>query len=167
MIDYIKESDKYKPKIIKELLIGEAPPPSGKKYFYIPIIMSNKKDIEKDTSLPATIFYHYFNKRPETIDEYINFLNKLKNMGVFLIDIIDESLKIRDKNYKNGINTDNLRILMKHIQMLRNKIKSRGIDIDDKNMIFLLPRKHYKKELKKEFPKAKFKSWKEFRLNGK
>jgi len=35
-IDYFLESQKYRPKEIKMLLIGEAPPASGKTYFYVP-----------------------------------------------------------------------------------------------------------------------------------
>ena len=32
MIDYDKERKKYKPKSIKTLLIGEAPPPDGRSF---------------------------------------------------------------------------------------------------------------------------------------
>lgn len=96
-IDYFKESEKYKPANIKILLIGESPPPSGKSYFYVPRAMSNRRSISSDRSLPATIFYHYFMKRPETKEEYIQLLLKLKEVGVFLIDIYDEPIRIREK----------------------------------------------------------------------
>jgi hypothetical protein len=102
MIDYELERNKYRPERIKTLLIGEAPPPSGKSYFYVPKEMSLGRSIEDDTSLPATIFNHYFGRRPNNISEYKKFLIELKNMGVFLIDIIDEPIKIRgDKENEN------------------------------------------------------------------
>jgi len=55
----------YKPKNIKILLIGEAPPHNRKSYFYkVPDNYTPKKPIIKDYSLPATIFNHYFGRRP-------------------------------------------------------------------------------------------------------
>lgn len=75
-IDYFFESERYRPDVVIELLIAEAPPPSGTKYFYVPKQMINSKSIEKDTSLPATIFYHYFKCRPETEQEYADMLER-------------------------------------------------------------------------------------------
>ena len=33
--------------------------------------------------------------RPETEEEYISLLNQLKEMGIFLMDIVDEPTRIR------------------------------------------------------------------------
>jgi len=163
-INYFEESEILKPKQVKILLIGEAPPPSGKRYFYIPRPMSNQIAIEADRSLPATIFNHYFQRRPETIQEYVNLLNRLKDMGIFLMDIVDMPIRIRDRKAKSGINQKNLQILKNEIPKLREKISSRGISIDDNKMIFLIPRPHYKKEIKREFQKAQIIRWIDFRL---
>jgi hypothetical protein len=94
-IDYLRESDKYRPKTIKTLLVGEAPPFSGKTYFYAPCMLPNAIPVENDRSLPATIFNHYFQERPRTTGQYINFLLKLKEKGIFLIDICTEPIKVR------------------------------------------------------------------------
>jgi len=163
-INYFEESEKYRPKRIKTLLIAEAPPPSGTRYFYVPKAMSTKIPIENDRSLPATIFYHYFQKRPESKVEYIDFLNNLKLLGIFLIDIVDIPIRIRDGKDKSGINQKNLQILKNEIPKLREKISSRGISIDDDKMIFLIPRPHYKKEIKREISKAQIIRWIDFRL---
>jgi hypothetical protein len=124
--------------------------------------MSNKRPIESDTSLPATIFHHYFQKRPETEKEYIQLLKQLKGRGIFLMDILDEPIRIREKD---GINKKNLKILIKEIPKLRKRMESRGIQIKDENIIFLLPRTHYKKDLKQEFPNSRFIRWEDFRLS--
>ena len=98
-IDYRRLSEDFKPDAIKVLLIGEAPPPNGKSYFYTipekyPTI---KYSIEDDTSLPATIFNHYFGRRPLNEKEYEKFLCLLKEKGVFLIDIIHNLWKYGEK----------------------------------------------------------------------
>jgi len=102
-IKYFQESEEYRPKEVKTLLVGEAPPPSGKTCFYVPKPMSNKRLIKDDRSLPATIFYHYFRERSETVERYIELLNKLKDKGIFLMDIVDEPIKISDRRLKGGI----------------------------------------------------------------
>ena len=94
-IDYFRESEKYRPEVIRTLLIGEAPPHLGRTYFYVPQAMSVKRSIENDTSLPATIFNHYFQDRPTTEDEYRAYLLQLKEHGVFLIDICSEPIRVR------------------------------------------------------------------------
>jgi hypothetical protein len=162
-INYFEESEKYRPKNIKTLLIAEASPPSGKRYFYVPKAMSNKTAIEADTSLPATIFYHYFQRRPETVQEYVNLLNRLKDMGIFFMDIVDEPIKIRDKE---GINQKNLAYLINKIQQLRRRIRARGITISEENITFLLARKNYKKQLHEEFPHSRLIRWIDFRLSS-
>lgn len=163
MINYLTISEKYRPIKIKTLLIGEAPPPSGKKYFYLPDTIQ-KRSRENNTSLPATIFYHYFDKVPKDTKEYEKYLRELQNMGIFLIDIVDEPLKIRDRNSKNGINEKNLNYLNSQIPKLRNKITERNISIDESQIVFLLARTKYKKYIEKEFPNSEIIRWKDFRM---
>ncbi|NPA68881.1 MAG: hypothetical protein GXO50_09770 [Chlorobi bacterium] len=165
MIDYIKESEKFRPDKIKTLLVAEAPPPSGQKYFYVPEKMNPGRNIENYSSLPATVFYHYFKSIPGTKKEYLQYLDKLKEKGVFLTDIIDKPLKIRDKTQKNQINKKNLEYLILQIPLLRNKLKQRQIIIDDKDIVFLLARNNYIKHIRKEFPESKLIRWKDFRMN--
>jgi len=165
MINYREQANKYRPGKITTLLIGEAPPPNGKKYFYMPVDLKNGRIIEKNASLPATIFHHYFGKKPHSKAEYKIFLNKLKNAGIFLVDIIDEPLRIRDRNRIRQRNQENLAYLVRQIPKLRKKLKNFKIKIEDENIIFLLARPDYKKHLKNEFPKSHFFRWKEFRLN--
>jgi hypothetical protein len=162
-INYFQEAERYRPQTVKTLLVAEAPPPTGTKYFYVPRAMSDKVPVEKDTSLPATIFHHYFKKRPKTVEEYNDFLNELRGIGVFLMDIADEPIRIREKG---GINQDNLRNLIGKIKALRTRIKDRGISIDDEDIIFLLPRQHYKKQLHEEFPNSRKIRWIDFRLSS-
>lgn len=165
-IDYHKESEKYKPSIVKTLLVGEAPPPSEKAYFYVPQIMNPQRNPATYVSLPATIFNHYFKQIPGTIEKYEELLTRLKEENIFLIDLLDLPLKIRDRSQPKGINEENYNILINEIPKLRDKIKNRGIEIDEENIIFLLARNSYKKLLQKEFPKSKFVTWKYFRVNS-
>jgi len=157
MIDYFKESKKYVPKKIKTLLVGESPPPNCKTYFYIP------KVPVKEVSLPSTIFKHYFKKNPLTEEEYEQMLKKLQQKGIFLIDIYDKPIKIRDRNQPKGINIPNLNRLKSQIPKLKEKIKNRRIAIEEENIIFLLARQHYKRELKEQFPHSQMIAWKKFR----
>lgn len=161
-IDYYQESEKYRPEKIDTLLIGEATPPSEKKYFYLPTKMNAERPIEKYRSLPATIFNHYFKSRPFSAEEYGQFLYRLKSKNIFLLDILDEPLRIRERS---GINEKNYKILLSRIPKLKKKIKNRGISIPENKIIFLLARRHYRKQLKKEFPQSQFRTWKDFRTN--
>ena len=79
-IDYLAASEKYRPEVIEILLVGEAPPPSGKAYFYVPTTLRRAKSIRDNRTLPATIFHHYFQKLPVTEDEYAALLWRLKEM---------------------------------------------------------------------------------------
>lgn len=74
MIDYLIESKKFKPDKVTTLLIGEAPPPNERTYFYVPQEMNPNRDIRSYSSLPATIFYHYFKTIPDTIEKYQSLL---------------------------------------------------------------------------------------------
>jgi hypothetical protein len=156
MIDYEALRNKYRPERIKTLLIGEAPPPNGKTFFYLPKEMS-RRPIEDDASLPATIFNNYFGKRPDSIPEYSEFLLRLKDQGVYLIDIIDEPKKIRG-------NKQNECDLVEEISDLETKIAKLGIALPQECWIFLLARNSYKKKIRECYPSAQMIRWKDFRL---
>ena len=165
-INYLAESKKYRPRKIRTLLVGEAPPPSGRTYFYFPTptrAMNNKRPIRKDTSLPSTIFWHYFGERPTSKERYIQLLNCLKNKGIFLVDIVDRPLRVRIRG--KGIDPNALRIIKRAIPRLRTKLKRRKINVQDKDIVFLLPRCNYKKRLEEEFPRSSYFRWIEFRLS--
>ena len=164
-LNYFELSEKYRPEKVETLLVGEAPPPSGEKYFYLPTKMNSDRAIRFYVRLPATIFYHYFKSIPSSVEEYASFLLKLKNKNIFLIDILDEPLRITDRSSPKGINKENQDILISMIPKLKEKIKNRGISISEDKIIFLLARSSYKNELKKEFPKAKFVRWVDFRMS--
>lgn len=158
MIDYAFYRNKYRPDKIKTLLIGEAPPPSGKTFFYVPKDLQLSKLVETDTSLPSTIFNHYFGKRPSNVNEYEEMLYILKTEGIFLIDIFDKPIQIRG-------NKMNEAILIKQIPLLANKIQRElNIDLVENQWIFLLARTSYRKHLNSYFPSASKIRWKDFRL---
>jgi len=159
-------SEKYRPKRIETLLVAEGPPPSGKRYFYLPTKMNPSRDIRNYRSLPATIFYHYFKTIPNSIEDYVSFLLRLKERNIFLIDILDEPLKIRDRSSPNGVNKKNYDILLSRIPKLKDKIYGRGISIPEDRIIFLLARNNYRKKLMNEFPNAHFVRWIDFRLGS-
>lgn len=156
-IDYLKESEKYRPEIIKTLLIGEAPPHSGQTYFYLPTSLSNANTIRNDRTLPATIFCHYFGQRPQGQYEYTEFLNRLKEVGIFLVDIYDQPIKVRGS-------PEGERQIIEAIPKLRNKLLNRGIKIHERSTIFLLARNSYTKHIKKYFPNAERIPWIKFRM---
>lgn len=164
-INYRKIADGYHPDIIKTLLVGEAPPPSGKRYFYLSIDMPNTKIINKDNSMPATVFNHYFGRRPNDKAEYEYFLRQLQSNGIFLIDIVDRNLKIRDRSQPKQINQENLDYVKSQIPNLRNKLKKLNIEVADDQIIFLMPRPHYDKIIRGQFKNPKIYSWIDFRLN--
>jgi hypothetical protein len=156
-IDYHVAAERFRPAAIRTLLIGEAPPPSGKAYFYIPRAMITTRPIESDTSLPATIFHHYFATRPVNVTEYEALLGRLCDMGIFLIDICDQPIRVR--NCCVGVAR-----IIEEIPLLRNKLANQGIHVPDERMIFLLPRRNYHAHIRRNFPKATCVRWKEFRL---
>jgi hypothetical protein len=168
MIDYFKESGKFKPNKINVLLVGEAPPPSGKKYFYkVPDNYKVSKTVENDTSLPGTIFNHFFNRRPKNPKEYKRFLEELKSQGVFLIDMYNEPIRIRDRNEPGGINNKNLEKIFSDENMTDLKNRIDELSTNKTIMIFLLARnyrKKYKDKIKITFPDAKLIRWKKFRM---
>ncbi len=157
-LKYLELSEQYRPPQITTLLIGEAPPPGGTKYFYLPQAMSNNTSIEQDRSLPATIFHHYFLQRPKSQEEYTALLAGLKDAGIFLVDILDEPLKIRD-------NKENEARLVAEIPNLRSKLQKRGITVAENKIVFLLARNSYRAALRRHFSSAALIPWIEFRMN--
>jgi len=166
MPDYHLIAEPYEPTKIEYLLIGEAPPPSGV-YFYKPMRLALGAIIEKDRTLPSTIFNHYFDKRPENDDEYLSFLYSLKNRGIFLVDIIDESIKVSDRSFPGWVNPENLEKVIDGISTLKDRLTQRGIEIQENRMIFLLARNHYERNIREAFPAACRMSWKDFRMKNK
>ena len=79
------------------------------------------------------------------------------------MDIFDEPIRISVRG--KGINKEALKKIIDNISCLRDKIKSRGIKIEDSNIIFLDPNHGYYKELKKEFPESKIIKWVDFRTS--
>lgn len=157
-INYFGESEKYRPEKVRTLLIGEAPPASRKTYFYVPKPMDDSIPIRADRSLPATIFNHYFGLRPATAEAYEKLLRRLQEeLRIFLIDISDEPIRVRG-------NPDGVEYVKKQIPNLRIKIAERGIEVPDRNIIFLLARKDYSKEIRLQFPESERIPWIDFRL---
>jgi len=157
-IDYLYHSKLYRPEIIRTLLIGEAPPPNGRSYFYLPTALSQRKKKEDDRSLPATIFYHYFDRLPLGEGEYKDFLVKLRSLGIFLVDIVDEPILVR--NCPEGVEK-----VKAELPRLQDKLNLRGIFLSPKDMVFLLARRNYESIIRQEFPEASRIRWKEFRMN--
>lgn len=164
-MNYHQLAQNYKPKKIDILLIGEAPPPNGTSYFYqIPPKYSLKNvSIEKDASLPATIFNHYFGRRPNDSVEYKKFLVCLEKRGIFLIDIINDPIRIREKN---GLNQANLNKLLSPLNLADLQKRIDTLSHENTEVIFLLARNKYKKVLQISFRNVKqFIPWKNFRLD--
>lgn len=157
-IDYTSESQKYRPSKVTTLLIGEAPPPKRDSYFYLPTQLSNTQDIRNDRTLPATIFHHYFRKRPHDIKEYETLLNQLKEKGIFLVDIYEKPIRVRGSQ-------EGLEKIIEEIPKLRGKLKKGKIDIVEDKMIFLLARNNYKAQIREEFSNAHFIRWIDFRMS--
>lgn len=157
-IDYHQASERYRPTTIKTLLVGEAPPPSRKTYFYVPRAMDDSIPIRKDRTLPATIFHHFFQTRPTTEDEYIDLLCRLKDNGIFLIDICDDPVQVR------GSCEGELRII-EELPKFPCKMESKNIRVPDEDIIFLLARNSYEKYIEDLYPTSKRIRWIDFRMN--
>ena len=156
-IDYLTESEKYRSDVIETLLVGEAPPFNGQTYFYLPTEPKNRGTIRDDRSLPATIFCHYFPRRPEGETEYMQFLDRLKKMGVFLVDIYDKPIKVRGS-------TEGEQKIVEAIPKLYEKLLERGIDMKEQRTIFLLARNSYTKYIRRYFPYVERIPWIKFRM---
>ena len=165
-LDYHGLSERYRPSKIETLLVGEAPPPSGDKYFYYPKEMNPDRSIRGYPSLPATIFYHHFQRIPQSIGEYKELLSELQKKGIFLIDILDEPIRVRDRVYPKQVNPVHLRRIIDTIPKLRGKMKDRGIKVNDENIIFLDPGHGYKRYVSMEFPLSKIVKWVDYRMSA-
>jgi hypothetical protein len=157
-IDYLAASEKYRPDVIATLLVGEGPPPNGETFFYIPRFLPRSKPIEKDRSLPATIFHHYFRALPSSVEEYDRWLHELVAKKIFLIDLLSDAVKVRGS-------PEGVQRVKDAIPKFRNKLRDRRIVVPDERIIFLLARTEYLPELRREFPVAKFIRWIDFRMN--
>ena len=158
-IDYCRESEKFRPKQIKTLLVGEAPPPGGDKYFYVPCSIPLRGPVELDRSLPATIFNHFFQSRPADATEYLDMLCRLQQLGIFLVDICEEPVRVRN-------NPAGLMRIVSEIPLLRERLLARGITVDDTAIIFLLARRNYAANIRQEFPTSTLVRWIDFRIRG-
>lgn len=156
-MDYLAQSEKDRPDVIETLLIGEAPPPNGMTYFYLPTTLPRLIPIAQNRSLPATVFHHYFQRLPVDHEEYHEFLLKLKELRIFLVDIVDEPIRVRGSQ-------EGVQRIVEAIPKLRARLERRNIDINDERIIFLLARKDYQKSIREAFPKSSLIRWKDFRM---
>lgn len=87
MLDYKKLSENYKPASIRLLLIGEAPPEGGNRYFYeVPVKKYDYLFMAVFQAIDAISAYEYDQKkRPEGMKECI--LLTLQHKGVFVTDL--------------------------------------------------------------------------------
>ncbi len=155
-LDYHALSERYRPEQITTLLVGEAPPPSGASYFYLPAPLRVAANIRENRSLPATIFYRYFKRLPSDTGEYESMLSALKDRGVFLIDICDEPIRVR--NHPPG-----LRRIVDEIPRFRARLAARKLAVEDSAITFLLARTTYRTILKAHFPESNLIRWIDFR----
>jgi hypothetical protein len=158
-LDYLALSEAYRPAVIQTLLVGEAPPPSETSYFYLPAVLRKTPSIRDNRSLPATIFYHYFQRLPDSKEEYAVFLLRLKDLGVFLVDLFDAPIQVR--NSREGVQQ-----IRDAIPLFRDKLEQRSIEVADENIVFLLARTSYRATIQREFAKSRFVRWIDFRTNS-
>ncbi len=90
-------------------------------------------------------------------------LKSLQDEKIFLIDIYDEPIRILDKTKPKWRDMENLDKVIREIPKLRGKMEKKKINVQDKNITFLLARNDYKKEIKQMFPESTLISWKKFR----
>lgn len=160
-VKYKDAVKKYKPAKIKTLLIGEAPPPPTEKnpnpnYFYI--VPKNRQGHAE--SLPGRVFKHYFGDYAQSTEDYENKLDKLRDMGIFLIDIVEEPITVKAGR---GVpeNPESIQIIKEALPRLKKRIHELGIS--EKDVIFLIPKgRSYERYAKKLFTDSKFYGWREF-----
>jgi hypothetical protein len=156
-LDYHALSQRNRPARVTTLLVGEAPPPNGTSYFYLPAKLRVAANIRENRSLPATIFYRYFRRLPSDVNDYESMLTALKERGVFLIDLCDDPIRVR--NHPLG-----LRRIVDEIPRFREKLARRKLNVDDSAITFLLARTTYRAILKAHFPLSALVRWIDFRL---
>jgi hypothetical protein len=161
---YRNASNKYRPDAVKLLLVGEAPPPSQKHYIYWPKQMS-RAQLENDYSFPATVFGHFFDRKPVDINEYDQFLYELKKMTIWILDMYEEPIKVGDRNLPNNRIEANFQKVKGSIKSFRHRLESLKLGhLKDEQIIFLPPRGGYNREIKSHFPNSKIVRWADFRL---
>ena len=84
---------KYKPERIRRLLITEAPPESHDRFFYFPHV---RKYDQLYISIMKIIYPHIQIK--EFRDRKVNFLQKFKQDGFYLVDAVDSPFTQNDNN---------------------------------------------------------------------
>jgi hypothetical protein len=156
-IDYLQLSERYRPLHVTTLLVGEAPPPKGASYFYLPAKLRATASIRQNRSLPATIFHRYFKRLPSDTDDYESMLSALKDRGVFVMDLCDEPIRVR--NHPPG-----LARIIDEIPLFRDKLAARKLSVDDSAITFLLARTTYRSILKAHFPRSELVRWIDFRM---
>ncbi len=157
-LDYLALSEAYRPFVIETLLVGEAPPPSGSSYFYLPMVLRKTPSIRDNRSLPATIFHHYFLRLPESTEEYAAFLLQLKELGVFLVDLFDTPIQVRNS-------PEGMQQIVGALPAFRDKLKRRSIEVEDESIVFLLARTSYRARIRREFPRSRLVRWIDFRMS--
>ena len=157
MINYSKLANNYRPDKIKTLLVGEAPPQSGKSYFYLPV------DKVHPGSLPGTVFIHYFGILPQSKKEYAYFLDELKRRGIWMIDItnVPENVWLNKRKWEK--NEEAIQRIANQLPKLKQRISDLGVN--EKDVIILLARNDYASKVRALFPNSVKTSWSKFR-NG-
>jgi len=82
-------AQKYQPEKIRLLLVAEAPPQAENRYFYF-------ESVDKQDSLFRYVVRCILNIEP-TRENKAEYLNALKEMGIFLIDLVQDPLGPKDK----------------------------------------------------------------------
>lgn len=155
-IDHKALQAQFRPTLIRTLLIGESPPSHRRTYFYQPAGMRLNMSADQDSSLPATIFCHYFGDRPSTNDVYSRYLHALKDAGIYLIDILEEPTLVRGS-------LEGLSRVRSEIPLLSKRLTDEGISTPEQDWIFLLPRRDYSTLIKQHYPDAQRVYWADFR----
>jgi len=91
----------------------------------------------------------------------------LKERGIFLVDIIDEPIKVSDRSFYGWVNPGNLNKIIEGIDTFMDRLNQRGIEMEENRMIFLLARKHYERNIREVFPSSYRINWKDFRMKTK
>jgi len=156
-MDYKELSERYRPNKIKTLLVAEAPPQNGKTYFYLPV------DKISPGSLPGTVFIHYFGILPQGKDEYVYILNKLRRRGIWMIDITNIPEKVWIDRKKWIKDDDAIQRIANQLPNLKQRILE--MDVNEKDVIFLLARNDYASKVNLLFPNSKRTTWSKFRSN--
>jgi len=78
-------------------------------------------------------------------------------MGIFLVDIYDQPIKVRGS-------AEAEKRIIDAIPTLEERLRLRGIEIQTQQTIFLLARNSYEKHIRKQYPFALRVPWIKFRM---